>query len=71
MINLGLHERLIARQSDAELKRKAKKARNRSTWAQEEIDWAERWATGMAAYFERMDPDGVDFMRRRRRVGQV
>ena len=41
----GIHGRLIARQSDAELERKAKKARERANlWTQEELDAADRRA---------------------------
>lgn len=50
MINRELHERLIARQSTAELKRKADKARERrgKLWTQEEIDYINRRAAEMS-----------------------
>lgn len=38
-----LHERLVAKQSTEELKRKAEKARERANiWTQEELDYAKR-----------------------------
>ena len=41
----NLHQRLIALQSDEELQRKAKKARERANlWSQEELDAADREA---------------------------
>ncbi|WP_316176202.1 hypothetical protein [Bradyrhizobium sp. SZCCHNRI1073] len=44
-----LHKRLIARQSDAELERKADKAwmRRGKLWTQEELDAADREATNL------------------------
>lgn len=44
----SLHEVLSARQSLAELKRKADKARNKSTFTQEGIDWANRYGLDMS-----------------------
>jgi hypothetical protein len=42
---MTLHERLVALQSDKELERKAKKARERANlWTQEELDAADREA---------------------------
>ena len=43
---VNLHERLIERQTDEELKRKAEKARELrgKLWTQEEIDWGLRRA---------------------------
>lgn len=42
---MNLHERLIARQSDEELERKARKAVCKSNiWTQEELDAADREA---------------------------
>lgn len=41
---MTLHERLIARQSDAEIGRKKSKAQRRGIWTQEDIDWAYRKA---------------------------
>lgn len=44
-LNPDLHKRLIARQSDGELRRKAMKAIERARlWSQEEIDLADREA---------------------------
>jgi len=43
-----LHEKLIARQSDAELKRKADKAwRKQNIWTREELDDSDREAEGL------------------------
>lgn len=39
-----LHLKLVARQSDDELERKAIKAQQRGFWTQEDIDWAYRRA---------------------------
>lgn len=47
--NPALHKRLIDRQSDAELERKANKARA-TLWTQEEIDWIERQADRWHAF---------------------
>ena len=41
---MDLHERLIARQSDAELERKSAKSVRRGIWTQEEMDAADREA---------------------------
>jgi hypothetical protein len=44
-----LHNRLVALQTDEELRRKADKARERSNlWTQEELDWARRRAERLA-----------------------
>lgn len=43
-INPELHARLIARQTTAELERKAKKARPKGYWSQEEVDMSYRMA---------------------------
>ena len=53
-----LHERLIERQTDAELKRKADKARERkgTLWAQEEIDWGLRKADHLYRHFNGLPP---------------
>jgi hypothetical protein len=53
MATLTLHERLIARQSDAELERKAAKAwmRKGKLWTQEEIDAADREAQQLIDFF--------------------
>lgn len=50
---MSLHDRLIARQSDDELKRKAKKAcmRNGKLWTQEEVDSAKRTAARLREFF--------------------
>ncbi len=42
MTTSSLHTVLVSRQPDAELERKAMKARQRGIWTQEEIDWIER-----------------------------
>ncbi len=52
--NEALHKRLIARQSDAELERKALKARA-TLWTQEEIDWIHRQADRMVEFFNSAD----------------
>ena len=53
MTDANLHERLIARQTDEELERKADKAcmRRGKLWTQEELDAADREAEKLAAYF--------------------
>lgn len=48
MVPSSLHDVLIARQSEAELKRKAVKARARGYWVQEEIDYIRRKAKRLA-----------------------
>ena len=45
-----LHALLIMRQSEHELQRKALKACGRSTWSQEELDYADRWAERMSGW---------------------
>jgi hypothetical protein len=49
--SMDLHKRLIARQSDAELERKADKAwmRRGKLWTQEELDAADREADRLNA----------------------
>jgi hypothetical protein len=42
--NPALHKRLVARQPDEELERKAKKAYRPAIWTQEDMDAAERRA---------------------------
>ena len=44
-----LHETLIEKQPEAELERKAKKARSKGFWSQEEIDWIKRKARRLVA----------------------
>lgn len=53
--NPGLHKRLIARQSDEELRRKADKAemRNGKLYTQEELDAADREALRLLAALRR------------------
>lgn len=52
-LNPDLHKRLIARQSDEELERKASKAveRRGKLWSQEELDAADREAQRLYDYF--------------------
>jgi hypothetical protein len=55
--NPQLHARLIARQSDAELERKWKKAEGRWAnryWAQEWLDVADRKAEKCSAFFNKI-----------------
>ena len=50
-LDSNLHRRLIKRQSDEELRRKADKARARSVLTQEDQDWSERpWARWHGLY---------------------
>jgi hypothetical protein len=55
LVKPGLHKRLIARQSDAELERKAEKAwmRNGKLYTQEELDAADREAERLYAALHR------------------
>lgn len=51
---MTLHERLLIKQSDEELRRKERKSSGRHTnnfWSQEELDMAHREAERLAAYF--------------------
>lgn len=43
-ITSSLHDVLIAKQSSQELERKMKRAKRRSLWTQEDIDYGFRWA---------------------------
>lgn len=62
--NPVLHERLIARQSDAELDRKAAKARTKAIWTQEEIDAIKRRASRMVDWFRDSEDDHLLTKRR-------
>lgn len=46
-----LHDRLIARQPDAELERKKLRARRKAIWTQEDVDWAYRCADHWLTFF--------------------
>lgn len=48
---MTLHDRLVARQSDAELKRKQVKARRRGIWTQEDVDAVYRTADHWLEFF--------------------
>lgn len=54
--NPELHKRLIAKQSDEELERKAEKAwmRKGKLYTQEELDAADRSASRLSAYFTKV-----------------
>jgi len=62
--NPELHRRLIARQTDAELERKWRKAEGRWSnqyWAQEWLDVADRRAQKMSDFFKSQEPLGEPF----------
>ena len=48
---MELHERLIARQTDSEIKRKQAKARRKGFWTQEDVDAAYRTADHWIEFF--------------------
>lgn len=56
-LNPDLHRRLIARQSDEELERKADKAweRRGKLWTQEELDAADRVAARWSKFFNQQN----------------
>ena len=47
-----VHDRLVAQQSDTELRRKAAKAVRRGLWTKEEVDVSRRWARRLACAFD-------------------
>jgi hypothetical protein len=57
---MTLREKLIALQSTEELERKARKARRRSIWTQEEIDAARRAARELYELLNWGCPDAED-----------